>query len=141
MVCSQHLWKKIAMVTKTDSDKKTVEEAKKKLVSQFGRTIDSIVLYGSAARGQYRPMESDIDILVIGRDDNGLINSEISGAIGSIDLDNATATSLVYISRENFRRHLEWDSPFLENVLEEGITLYDNGTFEKVRRSLIKAGR
>ncbi|MBN1188167.1 MAG: hypothetical protein JXA46_00290 [Dehalococcoidales bacterium] len=66
--------------------------------------------------------------------------SAISSAIGQIDLDSATATSLVYISRENFRRYLEWGSPFLENVLEEGITLYDNGTFEKVRRNLVKEG-
>lgn len=129
------------MVTKTDSYKKSVEELKKKLVSRFGEIIDSIILYGSAARGQYRPLESDIDILVIGRDDNHSTKSAISSAIGSIDLDNSTATSLVYISRENFRRYLEWGSPFLENVLEEGITLYDNGTFEKVRRSLVKAGR
>jgi predicted nucleotidyltransferase len=129
------------MLTQNNTYKKSVEELKKKILSQFSGIIDSIVLYGSAARGQYRPQESDIDILVIGLDDNATIKTEISSAIGVIDLANSTATSLVYISRENFRRYLEWGSPFLENVLEEGITLYDNGTFEKVRRSLVKAGR
>ncbi len=100
-----------------------------------------MVLYGSAARGQYRPLGSDTGILVIGRDDNGSIKSVITSTIGSMDLDNSTAISLGYISRENFRRYLEWGSPFLQNVLEEGIILYDHGTFEKVSRSLVKAGR
>jgi predicted nucleotidyltransferase len=128
------------MVTKANSYKKSVKELKKKLLGQFGERIDSIVLYGSAARDQYRYLESDIDILVIGREENGQTKSEISSAIGEIDLDNSTATSLVYLSRENFKRFLKWGSPFLYNVLEEGIILYDNGTFEEVRRSLVKAG-
>jgi predicted nucleotidyltransferase len=117
------------LVIYTVSYKKSVEELTQNLLAQLGHRIDSIILFGSAARGQYRPLESDIDILVIGQDDTGSMKSELSSIIGTIDLENSTATSLVYISIENFRRYLEWGSPFLENVLEEGIVLYDNGTF------------
>ena len=129
------------MVTRTKPYQKSMEELKKELLTRLGQRIDSIILYGSAARGQYRPLESDIDVLVVGRGDDGSIKREISGIIGSIDLENSTATSPVYLSRENFRRYLEWGSPFLENVLEEGVVLYDNGTFEQVRRSRVKAGK
>jgi uncharacterized protein len=128
------------MPAKTNSYKKSVKELKSRLTEQFGERIHSIILYGSAARGQYRHLESDIDILVIGLDDNAKTKSDISSAVGEIDLKNATATSLVYLSHDNFRRYLEWRSPFLDNVLEEGITLYDNGTFEEVRRNLVTAG-
>ena len=129
------------MVTRTKPYQKSMEELKKELLTRLGQRIDSIILYGSAARGQYRPLESDIDVLVVGRGDDGSIKREISGIIGSIDFENSTATSPVYLSRENFRRYLEWGSPFLENVLEEGVVLYDNGTFEQVRRSRVKAGK
>ena len=129
------------MVTRTKPYQKSMEELKKELLTRLGQRIDSIILYGSAARGQYRPLESDIDVLVVGRGDDSSIKREISEIIGSIDLENSTATSPVYLSRENFRRYLEWGSPFLENVLEEGVVLYDNGTFEQVRRSRVKAGK
>ena len=128
------------MVTRTKPYQKSMEELKIELLTRLGQRIDSIILYGSAARGQYRPLESDIDVLVVGRGDDSSIKREISGIIGSIDLENSTATSPIYLSRENFRRYLEWGSPFLENVLEEGVVLYDNGTFEQVRRKRIKAG-
>ncbi|MDO8637396.1 MAG: nucleotidyltransferase domain-containing protein [Dehalococcoidia bacterium] len=128
------------MVTRTKPYRKSMEELKKELLTRLGQRIDSIILYGSAARGQYRPLESDIDVLVVGQGNDGSIKREISEIIGSIDLENSTATSPVYLSRENFRRYLEWGSPFLENVLEEGFVLYDNGTFEQVRRNRVKAG-
>lgn len=121
---------------------KSIEKLKKELLTRIGDRIDSIVLYGSAARGKYRHLESDIDILIIGQDyENSPVKAEISATIGNIDLQNSTATSLVYLSRGNFRRYLEWGSPFLESVLEEGVILYDTGIFEQVRRSLVKAGK
>ncbi|MBI4333208.1 MAG: nucleotidyltransferase domain-containing protein [Chloroflexi bacterium] len=129
------------MVARTKSYREVAEELKKALVAELGSKIDAVVLYGSAARGQYRPLESDIDILVIGQDVGGSVKAQISATMGDIDLENSTATSLVYLSRENFRRYLEWGSPYLENVLEEGVALYDNGTFQQVRGSRIKAGR
>ncbi|TET44685.1 MAG: YIP1 family protein [Dehalococcoidia bacterium] len=41
----------------------------------------------------------------------------------------------------SFKENLERGSPFLESVIEEGVVLYDDGTFEQVRRSLIEASR
>ncbi|MCL4458751.1 MAG: nucleotidyltransferase domain-containing protein [Chloroflexi bacterium] len=129
------------MATQTKAYQKSIEQLKREILSRIGDRIDSIVLYGSAARGEYRPLESDIDILVIAEDDNSSLKAEISSVIGEIDLRNATATSLVYLSRSNFRSYLGWGSPLLESVLEEGVILYDNGTFELVRRSLVKASK
>jgi len=119
---------------------KSIEELKKELPSRLGRRIDSIILYGSAARGEYRPMKSDIDILVIGGGDKGL-KGEVSRIIGDIDLNNSTATTLVYLTSNVFKQYLKWGSPFLEAVVEEGMVLYDRGTFEQVLRSHVKAGR
>lgn len=118
---------------------KTAREFREEVLSEAGDRIISIVLYGSAARYEYRFPDSDIDILVILRERDKQLEDTISRISTSIDLENTTATSLVYLSRGEFEKFLHWDSPFLENVVEEGVILYDDGTFEQVRRGLVKA--
>jgi len=118
--------------------KKTIEQFKKDGITKFQDKITSIILYGSAARGEYRQWESDIDLLVIGNEDKSL-EQELSKITGEIDLENGTATSLVYFSEMQFKRYFNLGSPFLEDVLEGGIILYDNGFFERFRKGIIKA--
>ena len=118
---------------------KVIDHIKSKIVAKLGEKINSIILYGSAAKGKYRPWESDIDILVIASNEDRGLQDAISEIIGDIDLENATCTSLIYLSEANFKRYLEWGSPFLESVVEGGVVLYDDGTFEQVRRSLVEA--
>ncbi len=120
---------------------KAIDYIKSKVVAKLGERINSIILYGSATRGEYRPWESDIDILVVASNEDKGLRSVISQTIGDIDLENGTCTSLIYLSKANFKRYLEWGSPFLESVIAEGIVLYDDGTFEQVRRSLVEASR
>ena len=120
---------------------KTIDYIKSKVVAKLGERINSIILYGSAAKGEYHLWESDIDILVIVSNEDKGLQSAISQIIGDVDLENATCTSLIYLSEANFKRYLEWGSPFLESVIEEGVVLYDDGTFEQVRRSLVEASR
>jgi len=116
--------------------KKTIEELKRRLVSELGDRIDSIILYGSVARNEARE-ESDIDILVIIKDKDIKIYDKISKIRTDIDLDNNTLTSLVSLSRRELERYIELGSPFIESVIEEGVILYDNGNFEKLRKSII----
>jgi len=128
-------------VSEVQAYKKAIDHIKSKLVAKLGERINSIILYGSAARGEYQPWESDIDILVIVSNEDKGLQGAISQIIGDIDLENATCTSLICFSEANFKRYLEWGSPFLENVIEEGVVLYDDGTFEQVRRGLVEASR
>lgn len=123
------------------SYEKTIAGMKSKLVAKLGGRINSIILYGSAARGEYRAWESDIDILVIASNEDSGLQGAISQIISDIDLENATCTSLIYLSEANFKRYVEWGSPFLESVIEEGVVLYDDGTVEQVRRSLVEASQ
>jgi predicted nucleotidyltransferase len=119
--------------------RRTIDELKKS-VSELGLPIDSLILYGSAARGEYKGIDSDIDILVISEDKTNSTYEKILRIASDIDLKNSTATSLVYFSREEFER-IAPISPFLETVAQEGITLYDNGTFERFRAGLVKVSR
>lgn len=117
----------------------TVDELKKRVLNELGESINSLILYGSAAREQHKGTESDIDILVIAKDETKLAYDKIRKIATEVDLRNSTATTLVYLSQREFERNVGLGSPFLENVAGEGIALYDNGTFERFRRSLVKA--
>ena len=119
--------------------RKTVRELSKRLAEEFGDKLDTIIVYGSIARGEYKRMQSDIDILIIAKDDS--LYDKIRSIATDLDLENTTATSLVYLTRSEFERFLKLGSPFLANVMEEGEVLYEKGIFERARKSLLKASR
>lgn len=115
--------------------KKTVSELKDAL-TQAQIPIDSLVLYGSAARGEYKGIDSDIDILVLADDEAKSTYNKIRTLFTDIDLRNETFTSIAYFSHHSFESNLQRGSPFASEILKEGIVLYDNGTFEGLRRSI-----
>ena len=48
--------------------RKAINEFQHRLILKDGNKIDAIILYGSAANGEYIPKESDIDIMVFSKD-------------------------------------------------------------------------
>ena len=118
------------------SYKKTIEELKERLLNEFGDRINAIILYGSAARGEYKEEKSDIDIMIIAKDDS--LYKQIRRIATKLDSINSTMTSLVCISSSKFELNLKLGSNFLLNTMEEGEILYDDGIFERARKSLLK---
>lgn len=118
---------------------KIIAHLRERLVEELGDKIESIVLYGSVARNEAHE-DSDIDILVVTRDDDRKLYDRISKIRTRIDLDNNTLTTLVQTSRNELERYLKLGSPFMESVVEEGVILYDSGFFKKIRGSLAFKG-
>jgi len=118
---------------------KTVEQLKDRLVSELGDSIESVVLYGSVAKKKAHK-DSDIDILLVTRDASKSLYNRISKIRTKIDLDNDTLTTLVLVSGEELERYVKLGSPFMKSVAEEGVILYDGGTFKKLRESLVGKG-
>jgi len=108
-------------------------------VKELGDSIESIVLYGSIARDE-ADEESDIDILVVTRENNKKIHDRISRIRTTIDLNNNTLTTLVQMNRNELERYIKLGSPFMESVVEEGVILHDDGFFENVRKNLAFKG-
>ncbi|MBN1191161.1 MAG: nucleotidyltransferase domain-containing protein [Dehalococcoidales bacterium] len=111
---------------------------KERLVKELGDKLDSIILYGSVARRDFGK-ESDIDLLLISEDK---LLIEKAYEIGyKVDIKNNSVTSVLIYSPEEISKNIQLGSPFAKNVINEGKTIYDNGTWERLRRSLIKASR
>jgi predicted nucleotidyltransferase len=122
----------------TKNYKLTLKDLNERLVRELGDKLDSIILYGSIAREDFGT-ESDIDLLLI-LDDKKL--AERAFEIGyNVDIKNNSVTSILIYSPEEIRGNIELGSPFAKNVVTEGKIIYDNGTWEKLCRGLIKASR
>lgn len=123
----------------TFAHEKIITHLKERLVEELQDKIESIVLYGSVARNETHE-DSDIDILIVTREDNRKLYDRISKIRTRIDLDNNTLTTLVQMSRDELEQYLKLGSPFMVSVLKEGVILYDSGFFEKIRGSLAPKG-
>ena len=99
--------------------RRILKKLKKELIQIYGDQVDSILLYGSRARGDERP-DSDIDILVVLKDDFNY--SEMlrlsSDLAASLSLENDVVISRAFVSKEQFEHR---QTPFLMNVRREAV--------------------
>ncbi|MBI4285366.1 MAG: nucleotidyltransferase domain-containing protein [Chloroflexi bacterium] len=110
----------------------------RRLRKELGDKLHSSVLYGSVARKEARE-DSDIDLLLVVSDSK--LCERISDISYDVDLENGILTAVFCVTPEELGRYVEHGSPFIDNVAEEGITLYDDGTFTAIRGRLLEAGR
>lgn len=117
------------------------EEFARRVIAALDGAVDSIVLYGSVARGQAR-RDSDIDVLVISQQPD-VIRKRVSEICSDFtyERDYSFFISTMHYSRDELLRLVQLRSPYLANVVGEGIILYDNGTFSTVCAKAIAVGR
>ncbi|OGX03085.1 MAG: hypothetical protein A3G87_09525 [Omnitrophica bacterium RIFCSPLOWO2_12_FULL_50_11] len=109
-----------------DEAGKKEEEAlnrfKEILTKQFGSEIVSVHLFGSKARGDTLE-ESDIDILVVTERDDWRLKEQVGKVATTILLDYGVYLSVKVLGKSFRQRLIHLDSPFLRNILREGILL------------------
>ena len=117
---------------------KTISSLRQQLIDKLGNMINSIVIYGSVARGDARD-DSDIDMFVVIKD-NSLFKT-VSDIGYSVDVKNRTHTSFFWATPREVTRMVKNHSPFIDSVAAEGIVLYDRGTFRRLRKRLATKSR
>ncbi|MDP2950441.1 MAG: nucleotidyltransferase domain-containing protein [Chloroflexota bacterium] len=119
---------------------KTAEEFADRVRRAFGDAVHSIVLYGSVAK-KTAGSHSDIDILVLTEDGEALLDRLVDIS-ESLDFENNYDTFLVVTSftPERLMELSVGRFPIADHVLREGIVLYDDGTFERIRENALAVG-
>lgn len=92
------------------------------LVAVFDRSVCSIILYGSVARGEEHT-DSDIDIAVIVKPYTKAMHDSMIDCVVDLELKYDKVLSVLLIEDEKYQ---EWQDviPFYANVKKEGIVLW-----------------
>lgn len=93
------------------------------LLGIYGNLIDSIILYGSVARGTQTD-ESDVDIAVIMRHGaTAEMHDRMLDMVVDLELACDKVLSVIRIDRDRFK---EWETtlPFYQSIRKEGVVLW-----------------
>ena len=93
-----------------------------KVLSPFPPEIEEIRLFGSRARGDWRP-DSDYDLLVLVKKKDRALMDALYEAVLDVLLRTGKLISLKVFTMSQFSRFLELSSPFARRVSEEGIRI------------------
>jgi len=100
--------------------REAVEEFVRRVLERYRDKIDSIILFGSVARGEAKA-DSDIDILVVG--DVSL--EELVEVSFPILLEYGELISAKNMKKDRFDFSAKEGYSFIRNVLREGVVLYE----------------
>ncbi|AEA46564.1 nucleotidyltransferase domain-containing protein [Archaeoglobus veneficus] len=104
-----------------ESYQKAIDEFVRR-VRKYGDKIESIILFGSVARGEARE-DSDIDILIISKGDSFDMQKRISEVVVEILLNTGIYISAKVISTEEYNLMRNINSSFFRNISKEGIVI------------------
>jgi predicted nucleotidyltransferase len=111
-----------------------VEETVRMLIKRHGSILLAVILFGSVARHEERPLDdscpSDVDLLAIFDTTNRLIKPYREDIFATIidacalHLDAPREVNVIVSDRTM----QTWDSMFLDNLVRDGILLYTRGS-------------
>lgn len=91
---------------------------------RLGDSIDSVLLYGSVARGEERGVRSDVDLIVILSDtvDEKALEADVRDLAYEVELEHGVVLSLIVLTASEYERRAE--RPFFSNVRQHAESLY-----------------
>ncbi len=110
-------------ITNSDKLNSLLPEIESKIRTTFGSKVLKIVLFGSYARGDY-DRESDVDFLVVVDDENLDYYRKKRVELTNYYLDKESILLSIIIEKASVAERYKNHSPFLMNVVKEGIVVY-----------------
>ena len=106
----------------TDDIKKILRELKKGLAEIYGDQLKAVYLYGSYARGDAHPPDSDIDVMIVLKSefDYWEASKRSSELIASLSLENDVVISRTFASETVYA---DSKLPLYINVRKEGVAV------------------
>ena len=105
-----------------DDIKTILRELKEGLQKIYGDQLKAVILFGSYARGDAHPPDSDIDVMIVlkGEFDYWAMNDLCSRFVADLSLENDVAISRKIASETKYARS---QFPLYINVRREGVAV------------------
>ena len=100
--------------------REAVEEFVRRVLERYKDKIESIILFGSVARGKAKE-DSDIDILIVVKKEDFKLRRALIGVAFDILLETGKDISVKVLSKNEFEERRNFS--FLRNIISEGVKL------------------
>ena len=96
-----------------------MKELKEGLVRIYGDRLKGVYLYGSYARGDYRP-GSDVDVMILLKDYKNYWDEihRTSEVMSNVSLEYDLLVSRIFMTEEKWKTS---DTPLLKNIHQDGL--------------------
>ena len=105
-----------------DEIRNILRELKKGLTEIFGESLKSVILFGSYARGDAHPPDSDIDVMIVlkGEFDSSEVDKRSSKLMSALCLKNDVLISWRFTSDTYLAQS---GAPLMINIRKEGVAI------------------
>ena len=108
--------------TLTSTEQQALETLVRRLYKSYSNQIESVVLFGSKARGDAET-DSDIDVMVVLGNDDPHLRSKIRRVAARVSLEYDLLISVRAVGRSHWERLSRYRFPVYQAILSEGIPL------------------
>lgn len=93
-----------------------------RLYAEYPGQVQSVLLFGSKARGDAGP-ESDIDVVVTLTNDDPNLRSAVRRLAARVSLEHDLLLSVQAVSRSRWKELVRYRFPLYEAIISEGLDL------------------
>jgi predicted nucleotidyltransferase len=106
----------------SEYEREALDAFVERLYSAYPDQVQSVILFGSKARGDADP-ESDIDIVVILANDDPNLRSAVRRMAARVSLECDLLLSVQAVSRSRWKELARYRFPLYEAIVSEGLDL------------------
>ncbi len=112
----------VSQITKKEGE--ALQTFVQRLLAELGQQVAQVILFGSKARGD-SSADSDVDVLILAKDEDWQLQKTISKISSQIDLDYDILLNTLLIADKRWKQMSEERFSICRNVEREGILLFN----------------